>query len=258
MLIDTHAHIDFDNYKDDFDGMLERAKENGVEKIIIPAVEPLTFERIVKITEKYDNIYGAVGIHPSEAKTYTDDLYPRMLEIAKRKKIVAIGEIGLDYYWDKSFNDLQKEVFRKQIELGKEVNKPIIVHDREAHLDTIEILKETNAKEVGVIMHCFSGSPEFAIQCAKEGFYIALGGVITFKNAKKMKEVAKVIPLENLLLETDSPFLTPEPYRGRENQPACVKYVAEAIAELRGITFEELSDATTANALKVFKLEGAQ
>lgn len=254
MLIDTHAHIDFENYQADFEAMLERARENDVEKIIIPAVEPTTFGRIVEITEKYDNIYGAVGVHPSDAKTYTDELYPRMLEIAMHKKIVAIGEVGLDYYWDKTFNELQKEVFEKQIGLAKEVNKPVIVHDREAHFDCLEILKKTNAKEVGVIMHCFSGSPEFALQCVKEGFYIALGGVITFKNAKKMKEVAKIVPLERLLLETDSPFLTPVPYRGKENQPAYVKFVAEEIALLRDISYEELAVATTQNALKIFKL----
>lgn len=254
MLIDTHAHIDMDDFKDDFPQMLERAKENGVEKIIIPTVEPQTFNRVLEIAEKYDNVYGSVGVHPSEAKSYSDDVHGRMIELAKNKKVVAIGEIGLDYYWDKSFNDLQKEVFRRQIELAKEVKKPIIVHDREAHFDTFEILKESGAKELGVIMHCFSGSPEFALQCVKEGFYVALGGVVTFKNAKKMKEVAKVVPLEYLLLETDSPYLTPEPFRGRRNEPAYVKFAAQEIAQIKGITFEELAFATTQNALKVFKL----
>jgi len=254
MLIDTHAHIDMDNYRDNLDEILENAKDNDVEKIIIPAVEPKTFQGIIDIIEKYDNVYGSVGIHPSDAKEYKDELYPLMLNLAKHPKVVAIGEIGLDYYWDKTFNDLQKEVFGKQINLAKEVNKPVIVHNREAHKDTFDILRKTNAKELGVIMHCFSGSPEFALECVQEGFYIALGGVVTFKNAKKMKEVAKLVPLGHLLLETDSPYLAPEPYRGKENQPAYVKYVAQEIANLRGISFEEVARQTTTNALRVFKI----
>lgn len=255
MLIDTHAHIDMEDFDADLEEMLQRAKDNGIEKIIIPAVEPSTFDRVIKIAEKYENIYGSVGIHPSEAKTYSEDVYYQMHELAQNKKIVAIGEIGLDYYWDKSFVQLQKEVFERQIELAKKVEKPIIVHDRDAHLDTIEILKKTNAHETGVIMHCFSGSADFAEECVKEGFYIALGGVVTFKNAKKMKEVAKIVPIDKLLIETDSPYLTPEPYRGKRNEPAYVKFAAEEIAKLREMPFEELAQATSANALKIFRLD---
>jgi TatD DNase family protein len=255
MLIDTHAHIDMENYKDNFDEILVEAKNNGVEKIIIPAVEPPTFSNIIKIAEKYDNIYASVGIHPCSAKEYKDELYQEMLELAKHKKVVAIGETGLDYYWDKSFNELQKEVFEKQISLAKKVNKPIIVHDRDAHGDVLEILKRTNAAEPGVIMHCFSGSREFAKECIREGFYIAIGGVVTFKNAKEIKEIAQIVPADKLLLETDSPYLSPEPHRGKENQPAYVKYVAQKIAELRNISLEELAGITSANAIKVFRLD---
>lgn len=252
MLIDTHAHIDFDDYADNFEKLLQDASDAGVEKIIIPGVEPKGFERIMNLSTNYENIYGAIGIHPCDAKKWDDSSFETIQTLAKNAKIVAIGEIGLDYYWDKTYNAIQKEVFIKQIEIAKELKKPIIVHDREAHGDVLEILKATNAKDIGVVMHCFSGSPEFAMECVKEGFYIALGGVVTFKNAKKPHEVAKIIPLESLLLETDSPFLTPEPYRGKVNSPAYVRFVAEAIAKLRDISIEEVENQTTLNAQKLF------
>lgn len=248
MLIDTHTHIDLDNFKDRFDEVIETAKEYGVGKVVIPGVEPSGFGRIVELCEKYDNVYGAVGVHPEELGAFNDEAENLICEYLKHPKIIAVGEIGLDYYWDKSQIERQKEIFEKQILLAKEAKKPVLVHDREAHLDTFEILKKTNAKETGVVMHCFSGSPEFALECVREGFYIALGGVVTFKNAKKAKEVAKAVPLDRLLLETDAPYMAPVPFRGKENQPAYVKFVAQEIADLRGISFEELEQATTANA----------
>lgn len=251
MLIDTHTHIDLDNFKDRFDEVIETAKEYGVGKVVIPGVEPSGFGRIVELCEKYDNVYGAVGVHPEELGTYNDEAENLIREYLKHPKIIAAGEIGLDYYWDKSQVERQKEIFEKQIMLAKEAKKPVLVHDREAHLDTFEILKKTDAKETGVVMHCFSGSPEFALECVREGFYIALGGVVTFKNAKKAKEVAKAVPLERLLLETDAPYMAPVPFRGKENQPAYVKIVAQEIADLRGISFEEVEQATTANAERV-------
>ena len=197
------------------------------------------------------NYTGFSGFHPSEVKDWDDSLISKIKEYSKSEKIAGIGEIGLDYYWDKSFNDLQKEVFIKQIKLANELNLPICVHDREAHKDSFYILKEYN-KTSKVVMHCFSGSVEFARECIKEGWYLALGGVVTFKNAVKMKEVAADIPLDRLLLETDAPYLTPVPYRGKENQPAYVKFVAEEIAKLRGITFEEVAAVTSSNAEAVY------
>ena len=195
-----------------------------------------------------------LGIHPSEAKEWTDDIITRIKKLAnKNKKIVAIGEIGLDYYWDKSFNDLQKEIFIKQIKLANELRLPIDVHDRDAHKDTFDILKEYNRGSI-VIMHCFSGSVEFAKECIKEGWYLGIGGVVTFKNAIKMKEVARAVPLEQILLETDAPYLTPVPHRGKENQPAYVKFVAEEIARIRNTTFEEIDEITTQNAKRVFNI----
>lgn len=251
MLIDTHTHIDMENFAANFEEILENAKSSGVEKVVIPGVEPAGFDRILMLCEKYENVFGAVGVHPEDVDSFNDEAESIIRKFLKHEKIIAVGEIGLDYYWDKSKIEKQKEIFEKQILIAKEMKKPVLVHDREAHLDTFEILKKTNAKETGVVMHCFSGSPEFAMECVKEGYYIALGGVVTFKNAKKAKEVAKIVPLDRLLLETDAPYMTPVPFRGKENQPAYVKYVAQEIAELKGISFEEVACATTNNAKKI-------
>lgn len=248
-LIDTHSHINMIKNAD-LDGIVATAAEFGVRKIVVPAASSDDIDVIMDIVAKYENVYGYLGIHPSDAKDWNDGLEEKITELVKSPKIVGIGEIGLDYYWDKSYNELQKEVFIKQIKLANKLDLPINVHDRDAHGDTFETIQEHN-KNSTVIMHCFSGSPEFAKECVKAGYYIALGGVVTFKNAKKMKEVAIQIPLEKLLLETDAPYLTPVPHRGEENQPAYVKFVAEEIANLRGISFEELAQITTQNAEKV-------
>lgn len=249
-LVDTHSHINTLE-KITPQEAIDNAKANGVEKIIVPAATVNDIDEVLKFVNKYENTFGLLGVHPSEVKDWDDSLLDRIREYSKNEKIVGIGEIGLDYYWDKSFNDLQKEVFIKQIKLANELKLPICVHDREAHKDSFDILKEYN-KTSDVVMHCFSGSVEFAKECVKEGWFIALGGVVTFKNAIKMKEVAKEVPIENLLVETDAPYLTPVPFRGTENQPAYVKFVAEEIAKLRGITFEEVATATTRNAEKVY------
>lgn len=251
-MIDTHTHI---NCIDDFsiDEILKNASDNGVEKLIVPSAYASDIDIVAELASKYENVYGLLGVHPSEVKDWTDDLIDKIKEFAKSPKIVGIGEIGLDYYWDKSFNDLQKEVFIKQIKLANELNFPISVHDREAHKDSFDILTEFNKNSI-VIMHCFSGSVEFMRECVKQGWYIAIGGVVTFKNAIKMKEVAKEVPLDKLLIETDAPYLTPVPYRGKTNQPAYVKYVAEEIANLRNTSFEEINEQTTKNAKLVFKI----
>lgn len=247
-LIDTHAHIDM---LEDIDNAIKNAFKNDVKKIIVPCAYPADIEKIYNISQKYENVYGLLGVHPSEVKDWNDNLIDNIKEYAKSPKIVGIGEIGLDYYWDKSFNDLQKDVFIKQIKLANELNLPICIHDRDAHKDTFDILKEYN-KNSEVILHCFSGSVEFARECINEGWYLALGGVVTFKNAIKMKEVAVEIPLEKLMIETDSPYLTPVPFRGKENQPAYVKYVAEEIAKLRGISYNEVAQITSRNAERIF------
>lgn len=251
-MIDTHTHINCIE-EISVEDIIKNALDNGVEKLIVPAAYPTDIEVVKELAQKYENVYGLLGVHPSEVKGWNDDLIDKIKEYSKSSKIVGIGEIGLDYYWDKSFNDLQKEVFIKQIKLANELNFPISVHDREAHKDTFDILTEYN-KNSAVVMHCFSGSVEFMKECVKQGWYIAIGGVVTFKKAIKMKEVAKEVPFDKLLLETDAPYLTPVPYRGKTNQPAYVKYVAEEVASIRGISFEEVDEITTQNAKKVFSL----
>ena len=251
-LIDTHAHIDMGvNEETSLSDIISEMNEFGVKKAIIPAVEVSTQDKVVEIANSEENIFGMVGLFPSEAKTFTVEFEEKMEEIARNNsKIVAVGEIGLDYYWDKSFVDLQKEVFVKQIKMAQRLNLPIVVHDREAHKDCFDILKENKAENV--LFHCFSGSVEFMKECVREGWYIALGGVVTFKNAVKMKDVAREVPLDRLVLETDSPYLTPVPYRGKPNKPAYVRYVAEEIAKIREMPSEELIDVTTTNAERFF------
>lgn len=250
-LIDTHSHIDMQDFED-LDRVISNAKSFGVKKIIIPSVNRDSFEKVIQISNKYENVYCALGIHPTEVQNTKEGDFEKIIELSCDKKVVAIGECGLDYYWDKSFVEEQKAAFLKQIEIAKSLKKPLIVHDREAHKDTFDLLK--NISEIPIIMHCFSGSFEFAKECIKKGFYIALGGVVTFKNAKKVHEIAKNIPLEHLLLETDAPYLTPEPYRGKRNEPAYVKFVAEKIAELRGISFDKIAEVTTENAKMIFNI----
>lgn len=247
-LIDTHAHLDM---YEDWDVNIKNAKENGIKKIIIPAVETEYFQKILDIANSYEDVYCMMGIFPTEAKNWHDGILDDIKEFAKNKKVVSIGEIGLDYYWDKSFVDEQKDIFIKQVKLANELGLPIEIHDREAHKDVFDILVEYN-KTSDVVFHCFSGSVEFARECLKQGWYIALGGVVTFKNAVKTKEVAKDVPLDRLMLETDSPYLTPVPFRGKENQPAYVRYVADEIAKLKGIDVKEVIEATTKNAEMVF------
>lgn len=248
-LIDTHAHIDM--LENPIEETLTQMSEYGVKKVVIPAVEVSTIDKILNLANNNKNIFAMLGIFPSEAQSYSSDIEEKFISLASNKKIVAIGEVGLDYYWDKSYIELQKEVFIKQIKLANKLKLPLVVHDREAHKDTFDLLKEYN-KDSEVLFHCFSGSVEFMKECVKQNWHIAIGGVVTFKNAIKIKEVAKEVPLENLMLETDAPYLTPIPYRGKTNSPAYVKFVAEEIATLRNIELGEIIDITTQNAERFF------
>ncbi|MCY7681077.1 TatD family hydrolase [Bacillus pumilus] len=252
MLFDTHAHLNAEQYNEDLEQVIERAKSEKVEKIVVVGFDRPTITRAMELIEEYDFIYAAVGWHPVDAIDMTDEDLLWIKELSQHEKVVAIGEMGLDYYWDKSPKDVQKEVFRRQIALAKEVNLPIIIHNRDATEDVVTTLKEEGAAEVGGIMHCFTGSLEIAKACMDMNFYISFGGPVTFKNAKKPKEVVKDIPSDRLLIETDCPYLTPAPFRGKRNEPSYVKYIAEQIAELREISFEELAELTTKNAKKVF------
>lgn len=255
MLFDTHAHLNAEQFADDQDEVIRRAKENGVGKIVNIGFNRETIPSSLALAEKYDFIYTAVGWHPQDAKDMREEDFDWLRELSKHEKVVAIGEIGLDYYWDTSPKDVQQKIFRQQIQLAKELNMPIIIHDREAHQDIVDILRQEKASEVGGIMHCFSGSLEMAKECLEMNFYISFGGPITFKNAKKPKEIAKEIPLDRLLIETDCPYLTPEPFRGKRNETGYVKYVAESIAQLREMEVNELVNVTYDNAVKLFKLK---
>ena len=249
-MIDTHSHINFEDYRENFDNFIEKLKNNEIDNVIIPGVEPSTFDEIISLCEKYDMLFAAIGVHPSEAKTYTSETEKIIYEKCKNNKVIAIGEIGLDYYWEQETKELQKEVFRKQLNIAQELQIPVLIHDREAHEDTFKILQEFKLKDV--VFHCFSGSAEFAKKCIDKNYYIAIGGVVTFKNAKDLKEVAKIVPLDKLLLETDAPYLAPVPYRGKLNSPAYLKYIAQEIANIREIGIDEIKKQTTINAQKLF------
>ena len=252
MFFDTHAHLNAEQFNDDLQEVIDRALAEGISRIVVVGFDRLTIKRAMELAEQYEFIYASVGWHPVDAIDMKDEDLLWIEELAVHPKVVALGEMGLDYYWDKSPKDIQKEVFRKQIQLAKKVKLPIIIHNRDATADIVEILREEGAKEVGGIMHCFSGSPEVAKECVEMNFYISLGGPVTFKNARKPKEVAEVIPLEKLLIETDCPYLAPHPYRGKRNEPSYVKLVAEQIAEIKEISVDEVARVTTENAKKLF------
>ncbi len=252
MLFDTHTHLNANQFADDLEETITRAREAGVSKMIVVGFDRPTIEKTMELIDRYEMIYGCIGWHPVEAVDCREEDLVWIEELARHPKIVAIGETGLDYHWDKSPADVQKEIFRKQIHLAKKLKLPLVIHNRDALEDTIAILKEERA--AGGIMHCFSGNVEAARECIDMNFYISLAGPITFKNATLPKEVAKAIPLERLLIETDCPYLAPHPYRGKRNEPAYVKLVAEKIAELKEIPYEVVAKTTYENALRVFSL----
>ncbi len=255
MLFDTHVHLNADQYEEDLQEVIDRARKDKVENMVVVGFDRKTINRAMELVEKYDFLYAAVGWHPVDAIDMTDEDLAWIEDLASHEKVVAIGEMGLDYHWDKSPKEVQKEVFRRQIHLAKKVKLPIIIHNRDATADVVEILREEEAKEVGGIMHCFTGSLEVAKECMEMNFFISFGGPVTFKNAKKPKEVVKEIPMEKLLIETDCPYLTPHPYRGKRNEPAYVRLVAEQVAELKNMTIEEVAEKTTANAKKLFGIK---
>jgi TatD DNase family protein len=255
MLFDTHVHLNAEQFNEDLQEVIDRALAEGVTNMVVVGFDEETIKKAIELAETYDFIHASVGWHPVDAIDMTPEHLEWLKELSSHPKVVALGEMGLDYYWDKSPKEIQKEVFRKQIRLAKEVKLPIIIHNRDATADIVEILKEENAGEVGGIMHCYSGSVETALECIDMNFYISLGGPVTFKNAKKPKEVAEAIPMERLLVETDCPYLTPHPYRGKRNEPAYVKLVAEEIAGLKGLTLEEVAEATAQNAKKLFGIK---
>jgi TatD DNase family protein len=254
MLFDSHAHLDGERFEGDREQVIAHAKENGVGLIMNPGADLQTSMDAIALAEKYDMIYAAVGTHPHDAKDMDEITLELYRGLAGKPKVKAIGEIGLDFYYDNSPRDIQRQWFRRQIQLAKEVSLPIIIHDREANDEVMQILKEEKAFDVGVVMHCYSGSAELARQYVKLGAYISIAGPVTYNNARKTVEVVERIPLEHLFIETDSPYLTPVPHRGKRNDPSLVRFVAEKIAEIKKISFEEVAHQTTANAKKFFNI----
>lgn len=255
MFIDTHVHLNAEQYNDDLQEVIDRALAASVEKMVVVGFDRLTINRAMELIEEYDFLYAAIGWHPVDAVDCTESDLQWIEKLATHPKVVAIGETGLDYYWDKSPKEIQQKLLRKQIQLAKRVKLPIVIHNREATADCVRILQEEHAEDVGGVMHCFSGSVETAEICIKMNFMISLGGPVTFKNAKKPKEVAEKIPLQYLMIETDAPYLAPHPNRGKRNEPSFVPLVAEEIARLKGLTVEEVAQQTTENAHRFFKIE---
>lgn len=255
MLFDTHAHLNDPQFDPDRDEVIRRARENGLTLMVNVGYDHPTITATIQLAETHDFIYGAVGWHPHEAKHWDEGALERIESLAKNHpKVVAIGETGLDYYRNHSHPEVQQEVFRQQIRLARRVNKPLIIHNREAHEDLLNILKEEKADEVGGIMHCFNGDLSFAQRCLELGFYLSFAGPVTFKNAQSLREVVPHVPLERLLIETDAPYLAPHPFRGKRNEPGYVRYVAEKLAEILGMTMEELARITLENGKRLFRL----
>lgn len=254
-MFDTHVHLNARQFADDREEVIQRAFDTGVHNMTVVGFDDETIPLAIELAEKYESIYAAVGWHPVDAIDFTQDKYDWLKQLSAHPKVVALGEMGLDYHWDTSPKDVQKNVFRQQITLAKDVQMPIIIHNREATEDVIQILQQEDAKEVGGIMHCYNDSVDYVDTCLDMNFYISLGGPVTFKNAPLPKEVATYVPLDRLLIETDAPFLAPHPNRGKRNEPAFVSYVAEQIAHLRQMSVEEVIQITTDNAKRVFNLK---
>ena len=253
MIFDTHAHYDDAQFDDDREQLLQAMRENGIGRIVNVSSDTDSWEKVVALADTYSFIYGAIGVHPDEVGQLIEEKFCQMEALLKRDKMIAVGEIGLDYYWDKEKRDLQKTWFIRQLELAGKLKKPVIIHSREAAADTMEIMKAYASKLCAVI-HCYSYSAEMAKEYVKMGYYIGVGGVVTFKNAKKLKQTVQEIPLSSIVLETDCPYLAPAPYRGKRNSSLYLPYIAEEIARQKGITVQEVIWQTEKNAERLYQL----
>lgn len=254
MIFDTHAHYDDKQFSEDRDQVLSSMQEQGVGTIVDASATVDSWERVLELTRRYPFVYGMIGVHPDEVGDLNEENFARMEQLLHEEKVVAVGEIGLDYYWDKEQHEIQKEWFIRQLQLARKLNMPVNIHSREAAQDTMEIMKEY-AADMKSIIHCYSYSKEMAEEYVKMGYLLGIGGVVTFKNAKKLKEVVKAVPLSHIVLETDCPYLAPEPNRGKRNASSNLIYVAQTIAELKGTTTEEVIAVTEENARKFYGLD---
>ncbi|EOS7926663.1 TatD family hydrolase [Enterococcus hirae] len=254
MIFDSHTHLNAEQFNDDIPETIERAKELGVTKMAVVGFDTQTIEKSLQLSHDYSNIYSIIGWHPTEAGSYTKDIEKKLQEQLTMPKVVALGEIGLDYYWMEDPKEVQAEVFRRQIAIAKEMNLPISIHTREALADTYQILKEEDIRDIGGIMHSFSGDFEWAKRFLDLGMHISFSGVVTFKKAQDVQEAATHVPLDRLLVETDAPYLAPVPYRGKRNEPGYTRYTVEKIAELRNLPVEEVALQTWKNAHRLFRI----
>lgn len=254
MLFDTHCHLNDAAYAPDIYDTVLRARDNGTSRMCTVGYDLTSSKQAVEIAEQYKGVHAAIGVHPHDAETFNNEAADELRKLAQSRKVVAYGEIGLDYYRNLSPKEIQHKAFREQIALAKELKLPLIIHDRDAHGDTIQIMQEEKASQLGGILHCYSGSFEMARIVLKMGFYISIAGPVTFPNSLRLQDVVKFVPLGNLLIETDAPYLTPQVYRGKRNEPSYVRFVAEKIAELKKISFEKVAEQTTANAKKVYRI----
>ena len=257
MIFDTHAHYDDEAFDDDRDEVLSYLQEKGVGTVVNICASPASLKRIVELVKQYPHVYGAVGIHPDHAGELTEELFAEIFRLADAEKIVAIGEIGLDYYWDTAPHEVQRQWFLRQLDLAIEKDLPVVIHSREATQETLEIMREAYQRSGGKlrgVIHCFSGSAEIAKEYTDMGFYIGVGGVVTFKNGKKLKEVVETMPLDKLVIETDCPYLAPVPHRGKRNDSTLLSLVIEEIAALRGMTTEDVETLTEENARRLYSL----
>ena len=252
MLVDSHAHLDLPEFHNDQSEVIKRAKNSGIDYILTIGINLESCSKAIKLADSYDFIYASIGIHPHDAKDVNENTYTVLKSLANNKKVLAVGEIGLDFHRNLSPKDIQIKRFREQINLANELKLPVIIHNRDAHKETLEILREEGAKNLGGIIHCFSGDYSMANSCIDMGFYISIPGTVTFPKAVGLQEIVKKLPLSKILIETDCPFLTPVPYRGKRNEPSFIRYVAEKIASLKGISFEEVAETTSQNFRSLF------
>lgn len=254
MLVDSHAHLQWASFDRDREQVIGRAREVGVEYIVNVGFDVDGSRKAVELAERYEGLYATVGIHPHNVSQFNDDVLDELRRLAGHAKVVAIGEIGLDYYRDLSPRTAQRRAFEAQLVLAEELGLPVVVHDREAHGEILEVLSRFEGRVEGV-MHCFSGSREMAERCVRYGFYISFAGPVTFPNARSLQAIARWIDLSKILLETDSPWLAPQEMRGKRNEPAFLPFIAKKIAKLKGISLTELTEATTKNAKEIFQLK---
>ena len=255
MLIDSHAHLEMPEFRQDLTEVIQRAKASGIDYIFTVGTEKKDWNRALEITHSHPSVYAILGVHPHNAREIDEETYPTLRKLCADDKVRAYGEIGLDFYRNLSPRAVQLKRFREQIVLAKELKLPIVIHDRDAHQETLGILKSEKAEDCGGIIHCFSGDDHMAKECIEMGFYISVPGTVTFKNAGGFQEIIKGLPLESLLIETDAPFLAPVPFRGKRNEPSYVRYTAQKVAEIKKVSLEKVAEVTTENALRVYRLK---